>query len=103
MVGAASGKSSKVFHSFRHTMNARLQKAAVDQEIRESLIGHTPQSTNVRVYGDAHLLQRLNQELGKLAYGFEVAPFLGSASHETARNKGRGRDAKRAAKGQPAP
>ena len=84
-------------------MNARLQKAAVDQEIRESLIGHTPQATNVRVYGDAHLLQRLNQELGKLAYGFKIAPFRGSLSHETARNKGRGRDAQRAAKRRPAP
>jgi len=100
VVGAPSGRSSKVFHSFRHTMNARLQKAAVDQEIRESLIGHTPQSTNVRVYGDSHLLQRLNQELGKLVYGFKIAPFRGSVANETARNKGRGRDAKRAAKGQ---
>ena len=80
-------------------MNARLQKAGVDQEIRESLIGHTPQSTNVRVYGDAHLLERLNQELGKLVYGFQVAPFLSSAFHEAARNKARSRDAKRAARG----
>jgi integrase len=86
-VGSMSGRSSKVFHSFRHTMNARLQRANVAQEVREALIGHTPQSTNVRVYGDKQFLGRLHDDLERLVYSFDVAPFLGSDRNEVARQK----------------
>ena len=86
-VGSKTGVSSKVFHSFRHTMNARLQRARVDLEIREALIGHTSQSTNVRVYGDKQHLGRLRDDLEKLKYAFSVAPFVASERHEVARQK----------------
>lgn len=91
-VGSITGRSTKVFHSFRHTMNSRLQRARVAQEVREALIGHTPQSTNVRVYGDKQFLGRLHDDLEKLAYSFSVAPFLGSERHEVARQKALRRD-----------
>ncbi len=96
-VGSKTGVSSKVFHSFRHTMNARLIRASVAQEIREALVGHTPQSTNVRVYGDKQYLGRLRDDLEKLAYSFSVAPFLGSERHEVARQKALRRDSSKQA------
>lgn len=94
-VGSVSGRSGKVFHSFRHTMNARLQRASVTQEIREALIGHTPQSTNIRVYGDKQFLGRLRDDIEKLEYAFGVRPFVASDQHEVARKKAQLRNAAR--------
>jgi integrase len=41
----------KVFHSFRGTLNGRLMKLGMPQELREFILGHTNESTNVKNYG----------------------------------------------------
>jgi len=74
-VGAVNGHSTKVFHSFRHTMNAQLQRIGVAQEIREMLCGHQSKSINVAVYGGQDLDQLLVDAIIKLTYGLEFTPF----------------------------
>ncbi len=87
-VGALAGRSRKVFHSFRHTMNAELQKLGVAQEIRELLCGHKSASVNVAVYGSKELDHRLVEAIHKLNYGIAFVPFKPKVSHEQARVKG---------------
>lgn len=94
-VGAATGKSRKVFHSFRHTMNSALQRAGVTQELRESLCGHAPQGINARVYGDQLGLAALQSAIETLAYDIQITPYMPAAQHEKARIKGAARAAKR--------
>ncbi|MGQ0526264.1 MAG: site-specific integrase [Betaproteobacteria bacterium] len=86
-VGDLTGRSRKVFHSFRHTMNATLQKAGITQEIREALSGHVSKSINTRIYGDRLLLQVLRESLEKLDYGLALHPFVSRAEHEAARKR----------------
>ncbi len=44
-------RRKKVFHSFRSTLNGRLMKLGMSQELREVIFGHTNDSTNVQNYG----------------------------------------------------
>lgn len=44
-------KHKKVFHSFRSTLNGILMKNGMPQELREYVLGHTNDSTNVASYG----------------------------------------------------
>jgi integrase len=74
-VGQLVGKSRKNFHSFRHTMISTLQRAGVQQEIREALCGHASKAINVRVYGDGHAIEHLRESIEMLDYGFTVAAF----------------------------
>ncbi len=90
-VGALSGRSRKVFHSLRHTMNATLQKAGVTEEIRESLCGHAPQSVNSRVYGDKLPLGVLKGALESLNYDISLIPYKSLPEHEMARKRGQRR------------
>ena len=41
----------KVFHSFRSTLNGRLMKLGMPQELREIIFGHSNDSMNVQHYG----------------------------------------------------
>ena len=52
----------KVFHSFRSTLNGRLMKLGMPQELREFVLGHSNESTNVSHYGK-HLEDRPYQVL----------------------------------------
>jgi integrase len=92
VVGTAEGKSSKTFHSFRHSVVAGLQKANVAQEVREALVGHTSQSVHVRVYSDVPLLVRLRDDLEKLAYEVEIPVFVARQEHEDARRRSQRRE-----------
>lgn len=74
-VGELTGKSRKNFHSFRHTMNAALQRAEVPQEFREALCGHAPKAINVRVYGGGHPIEHLHRAIEKLDYEVTIYPF----------------------------
>jgi integrase len=88
-VGSKSGRSTKTFHSFRHTMNWTLQKTGVTQEIREALCGHTSKSINARVYGGAFPLKMLQEALSKLKYDVTIVPFVSLPEHEIARQRGK--------------
>lgn len=44
-------KHKKVFHSFRSTLNGALMKVGTPQELREYILGHMNDSTNVASYG----------------------------------------------------
>lgn len=84
-VGELVGKSRKNFHSFRHTMNATLQREGVPQEVREALCGHAPKSTNIRVYGSGTPLEQLKTAIEKLEYRISLTPYAASDEHERAR------------------
>ena len=90
-VGAIKGRSRKVFHSFRHTMNATLQKAGVSSEVREALCGHAPQGTNSRVYGGKLPMPILMDALKQLKYEIEFTAYRSLSSHEEARKRARQR------------
>jgi integrase len=75
-VGAAAGRSRKVFHSFRHTMNATLQREGVAQELREALTGHASDAINVRVYGGRIGIARLAEAIAVLRYGVAIARYV---------------------------
>jgi integrase len=90
-VGALMGRSRKVFHSLRHTMNATLQKEGVTEEIREALCGHAPQSVNSRVYGGKLPLGVLKGALELLDYGLLLKPYKAIAEHDAARKRGQRR------------
>jgi integrase len=94
-VGEVVGKSRKVFHSFRHSMNAALQKAGVSQEIREALCGHSSKSINVRVYGDVPLIRALNDAIDRLDYGIQHVRYCSGDSHEIGRNRAVARNQRR--------
>lgn len=85
-VGDATGRSGKVFHSFRHTLNSRLQASEVPQEVREAICGHASQAVNVRTYG-GDLLPLMARHLGRLTYPFELVPFVSRPAHEEARRR----------------
>lgn len=74
-VGSVKERSTKVFHSFRHTMNAQLQTLGVAQEIREMLCGHRPTAINVAVYGAKKLDHLLVEANAKLHYAIEFTPY----------------------------
>ena len=74
-VGAKSDRSTKVFHSFRHTMIAQLEQKGVPQDVREKLSGHKSKSITVSVYGSTGLDQRLVSNLAKLQFEIEFTPF----------------------------
>jgi integrase len=76
-VGAATGRSRKVFHSFRHTMNATLQREGVPQELREALTGHASEAINVRVYGGTIAVGRLAEAIAVLRYPVRIARYRG--------------------------
>lgn len=44
-------KRKKVFHSFRSTLNGRLLRLGMSQELRDFMLGHTNESMNVQKYG----------------------------------------------------
>lgn len=84
-VGAATERSRKSFHSFRHTMNATPQKAGVTQEVREALCGHASKAINTRVYGGALVVRQLKEAIDMLKYGIAIPGFAGREEHERAR------------------
>ncbi len=86
-VGDLTGRSSKVFHSFRHTMNATLQKGGIPQEIREALSGHVSKAINIRIYGGTLLVRALKDSLEKLDYGLTLTAFKSTLMHENARRR----------------
>jgi integrase len=86
-VGAFTGRSRKVFHSFRHTMNSSLQRAGVPQELREALCGHATRATNIRIYGGGLTLNQLKGAIEKLDYGIALARFTARKEHEAARTR----------------
>ncbi len=71
----------KVFHSFRHTLNVKLQALGVPQEHRELLLGHTSESINVRVYG-GQPLQVLSNALSLVKFDFTMREFTPPVSLE---------------------
>jgi integrase len=86
-VGTSKGRSSKVFHSFRHTANAALQAANVAQEIREALVGHSSRAVNVQVYGATLPLKTLAESLGNLSFEVGLEAFKNQDRHEIARRR----------------
>ena len=64
----------KVFHSFRHTLNVKLQALKVQQEFRELLLGHSSASINVDIYG-GQPLQVLNEALSLVKFDFTLRAF----------------------------
>jgi len=74
-VGSLQGRSRKVFHSFRHTMNATLQRASVPQEVREQLCGHRHAGVNTSIYGDRLPVRLLLSHMCKLDYGNIFTPY----------------------------
>jgi len=86
-VGSPTGKSPKVFHSFRHTMNTALQRENVEQHVREVLCGHQPTAVNTRVYGEQPRMEVLKQAINKLDYDMKITPFKVSEEHEVRRQR----------------
>lgn len=90
-VGESTGRSRKVFHSFRHTLIATLQRAGVALELREALAGHASKSINRRIYGEQSSIAMLRDAMAKLDYGFHVTGFQTNSNHERVRQKGHAR------------
>jgi len=88
-VGAAAGRSRKAFHSFRHTVNHRLQLAGVSLEVREQLVGHKSRAINAAVYGGPLGPRTLLDALERLTYDLDLPPYRPRGGHERARRKGR--------------
>ena len=64
----------KVFHSFRSTLNGRLMKLGMPQELRELILGHTNDSMNVQHYGkllEDRPYEILLEWLTKVDFGLE--------------------------------
>ena len=87
-VGAAAGRSRKAFHSFRHTVNHRLQLAGVPLEVREQLVRHKSRAINAAVYGGPLGPRTLLDALERLTYDLDLPPYRPRAMHERARRKG---------------
>ncbi|TCP61083.1 phage integrase family protein [Rhodovulum bhavnagarense] len=64
----------KVFHSFRNAFNDALREADVRLEFREQLMGWVDYNKMDSVYGHGHLINRLNEEVSRVAYsGLDVS------------------------------
>lgn len=86
-VGDALGRSRKAFHSFRHTVNYRLQLAGVPLEVREQLVGHKSRAINAAVYGGPLGPQTLLDALERLTYSLNLPQYTPRVAHERARRK----------------
>jgi integrase len=84
-VGDAIGRSRKAFHSFRHTVNYRLQLAGVPLEVREQLVGHKSRTINAAVYGGPLKARTLLEALKCLNCNLCLFPCQARPSYERAR------------------
>ncbi len=69
----------KVFHSFRSTLNGRLMKLGMLQELREIIFGHSNDSMNVQHYGkqlEDRPYEILLNWLTKVNFGFEHKKWI---------------------------
>ena len=80
-VGDVAGRSRKAFHSFRHTVNYRLQVAGVPLEVREQLVGHKSRTINSAVYGGPLKVRTLLEALSHLTYDLELPSYSSKAEH----------------------
>ena len=63
--------SSKVFHSFRHSMKDALRGAEVDEAISDAITGHSSTSVG-RNYGSGYNLTVLNKAIQKISYDVDA-------------------------------
>lgn len=72
-------RSSKVFHSFRHTVETRLARADADQHHIDALLGHAPQgSTGRNDYNKGYSDQQLHRGIEMLSYpALDLSPLAG--------------------------
>lgn len=84
-VGDVAGRSRKAFHSFRHTVNYRLQLAGVPLEVREQLVGHKSRTINSAVYGGPLEPKTLLAALSRLTFELVLPPYQPRLEHERAR------------------
>ena len=71
----------KVFHSFRSTLNGRLMKLGMPQELRELILGHSNDSMNVQHYGkqlEDRPYEILLEWLTKVDFGLEHKLWVGN-------------------------
>ena len=69
----------KVFHSFRSTLNGRLMKLGMPQELREIIFGHANDSMNVQHYGkqlEDRPYELLLDWLTKVDFGLEHKKWI---------------------------
>lgn len=67
----------KVFHSLRSNFNVAMQLVSAPDEVREKLMGHTPQSVNRSNYGNVLNPWEGLKWMGKIEYEMTHPPYKG--------------------------
>jgi len=71
-VGAATGRGTKNFHSFRSTFTTALQCAGVNAELRRAILGHAPIDVHGRTYSQGELpLEQKAAAIGLVRFDFQ--------------------------------
>lgn len=70
---------TKVFHSFRGTLNRALQRTKMEETMRETLLGHKPQSVNRQNYGNILGPEHVLEHLGLVDFGVVLERYPGTS------------------------
>lgn len=91
-VGAAAGRGTKNFHSFRSTFTTALQCAGVSAEIRRSILGHAPVDVHERTYSQGELpIDQKAAAVAKVRFAFQHPVWRDSARQRRTRRSTAGR------------
>jgi len=92
-VGEMTGKSRKVYHSFRSTFISELTERGVNFEIKRRLVGHAGAGdVHDEDYNQAKFpAERYLQEISKADFGLTHPPFVENDDMRKARHRHRGR------------